>query len=342
MSRSFLQRKPLAKRHPEAPRLAGFPFESDEKPDEQSDERPDQTDVSVSDTPIPDYRSAADILADLQNERRAKRAEAARLRRKLQREQLDRIKKILEIPIAQVKAEAAARAEADREAKRVPSMRDGNRMTDAPDHETFVSGGYDKFKLDYMSGLEVAKDNTLGNGESPSNEVTAGRRKVQPGGSSDAETDLDVDSGYGADDASGRRFYVKLDVNGSERQRVLGHVIEKYFVDGVCRLCRLSFDDVRDAEVHVLNVHGSEDEPDHDDEFGDIMEKMASQLKLEDRKRRKAARKPQTEEELFLTREAANQAKQSAARAEGFEKGPWTNVAGKGWVQQWVRKPVTG
>jgi len=122
--------KPPIRRAPGALRLAGFPAEPDEQP------------KASEPTPVtaPAYRSTEDMLRDLETEKKQKRAAAARERRKKQREQIVNIKEVLKISIAQVKAEAAAKAGAEK----LPSMNAGAYMPGAPTSRgKIVTGGYD-------------------------------------------------------------------------------------------------------------------------------------------------------------------------------------------------------
>jgi hypothetical protein len=318
--------------------LVGLPPEPEKRP---------ETSVKTQiDVVAPEYRSTADLVADIEKERREKRAAAARARRKLHADQIKRVKEVLKIPIAQVKAEAAAKAAAE---KRL-SMSAGAYMPEAPTSKgKIVTGGYDSSKIDYMTGLDVGEEATLGSGVA-SDQAEGGRRHGTPEGNApekdfnrdEAEFNLRSREGmHGWTESGSRGFQVRLTSDAEyDTQRALVYLLDEYFEDSVCRLCHVDCQDVEDAKDHILAFHGDEREPNHDARFGDIVGPKVKKIRREDRKRQKEGKKilaaAQPEKKIRATPEESDR--------EGWEQtGPLIQVAGKGWVQEWVRKkPVTG
>jgi hypothetical protein len=111
-------------------------------------------------------------------------------------------------------------------------------------------------------------------------------------------------------------------------------------VDSVCRLCRVCCRGTEDAKDHILACHGDEREPNHDTRFGDIVRPRIRKIKQDDRELKREGKRilaaAQPEKRIRATSDEAER--------EGWTKtGNWVQVAGKGWVQEWVRKkPVTG
>ena len=334
-------RKPI-RRMSGAPRLAGFPAEPDEQP---------VVPIPVPLTPIsPAYRSTTDILDELETEKKAKRAEAARARRKLQADQIKKIKEVLKVPIAQVKTEAAAKSKAEK----LPSLSRGAYMSDAPTGKGgIVTGGYDSPKVDYITSLEVGQEAVLGNGDYTSDQATGGRRHGGPDGNApdkdfnrdEAEFNLRTSGAmHGFSEATGRSFQVRLNMDGQyEVQRALDSLLVEYFIDSVCRLCLVCCRDTSEAKDHILTVHGDETSPNHDVRFGNTVGPRIKKIEREDQKREKEGKKILTAAQPEKTKRATPE----EAQREGWTKtGNWIQVAGKGWVQEWVKSPgkktVTG
>jgi hypothetical protein len=215
---------------------------------------PEETPAIPAPVPIP-YQSATDLLEKLEADKKSKRAVAARARRKLQADQIKRIKEVLQVPIAEVKAAAAEKLRAEK----FPAMSAGAYMPEAPTSRgKLVSGGYDSAKVDLITGFEVAEEATLGGNVNASNATTTGRRHGKPEGNSPDEdfnrdeAEFNFRSGEAAngwsEPAASRSFQVRLNTDGQyEIQRALDSLCCEFFADGVCRLCYVSCQDIVDA-----------------------------------------------------------------------------------------------
>jgi len=123
-----------------------------------------------------------------------------------------------------------------------------------------------------------------------------------------------------------------------ELQRALDSLVVEYFVDSVCRLCHISCRDTDDAKDHLQAVHGDESDPNHDIRFGNTVSRRIKKIEREDRKRQKEGKKILAAAQP----ESRKRATPEEAQREGWTKtGNWIQVAGKGWVQEWVKNPGT-
>jgi hypothetical protein len=299
------------------------------------------------------------MLEEYKHAEISKRALAARARRKLQSDQIKNLKKALRTPVAQIKAEPAEKLKTEK----LPLMSTGSYVRDAPAGlGLFVTGGYDAAEIDYITGLEVAEEATLGSGKNTSDELIGGRRRVQPEGNS-------------ADDGSlngNRIFQVKLnETDPSQLENALAHLVGEYFAplelvqcecgavldtDGLdshsevhegrfryhntasCRLCRSIVSSQEAADAHIASVHGEEEEPAHDARFGNVIQKYLRKRAREKRKIERLGKK-KLAEILPLRPSTASPLR---AQSEGWkQEGKWVHVPGRGWVQEWVRESVT-
>jgi hypothetical protein len=312
--------------------------------------------------PIP-YRSAADLCDELEAEKKSKRAAAARTRRKLQADQLKNIKVMMQKPIAEVKAEAAAKLKDETFiANPNAGMSAGAFMQDAPTGKgKIVSGGYDSAKVDLITGFEVAEEHTLGGHVTASNDTAGGRRHVTPEGNGpdadfnrdEGEFNLQTEEGpHGWPVAPSRSFQVRSNSDGQhDVERALESLCAEYFVDGVCRLCFICCHDIADAKDHILTVHGDEDDPLHDARFGDTIKPRIRKILRDDRKRAKEGKKmvaAHPEWRAFYAKLITDGMEEIVTIAEAERAGfvateTWTPVDGKGWMREWIkRKSVTG
>lgn len=237
----------------------------------------------------PVYQSATEILEQMEQQKKDKRAEAARERRKLKRDQLVAIKQALKTPIAVIKARAEQeRIEALDFAEPPNSDSRGASPTGAPAGNRFTTGGHSGSK---MESIAAARSRAAGLGspasdhEYPDND----RRARKPQGYGQRP-------GLKGDDDRRRReddhgflvngFHVEL--NAFDYDALMKHLLWEYFEklrqpNGedvlVCRLCGQSWDEERDAKKHVLDVHGDESYPGHDLRFGDVVIKGIQKIK---------------------------------------------------------------
>jgi len=288
----------------------------------------------------------AEERAEKEKIKKEKRAKAARIRRKLQADQIKRIKDTLSIPLA----ERLEAARLKRENQRIPSMHDGKYMTDNGRRGPRIStGGFGSVELDLMDSA----------------------------GPIGLMTDSDSEAVYGqaahcegsGDNDEGGKFHAQLDVDASFRQRVMHHVRQEYFQDigeqdfpdslfyspedatgepiklpaMLCKLCNEILP-VEDGETdyidsHAVYTHGHESEPDHESRFGDVIERMAKELISEDRKRAKKLKKPRVPLEQFLNeKEVKTVSKEDEAKALGLVKGKYIyDSRSRKFVQSWIR-----
>jgi|GEM_PF-6030910 len=243
--------------------------------------------------------------------RKEKRAQAARNRRKLQREQIAAIKEKLKTPIQEIKKLAEEKAKLDKETKS-SSMERGKYMTDAPPGvgELVLSGGSTQ-----MESIAAAHDRAARLG-SPTSDPGTGeafwpdndRRHVAPQG-----------TGSEGDGDKEKSFYVTLGDGTKEKKAhdynlLLTSLVQKYMVETdvfkspffycqscgakqpktesiqkcirceaqsgtdkgylhVCRLCGTECDGFIAAKDHIHRVHGTNSRPEHDNRYGDITTK---------------------------------------------------------------------
>ena len=276
--------------------LAGRPFDGP-TPDPFADR-----------TPLPPLASTLSF-GEKEVLRKQKKAQAARARRKLQREQIDAIREKLKVPVREIKRAAEEQAKLEKQAKAQGSMRRGMFIADAPMGKgELVTGGYGSKQLELMI---AAYDRAAALG-SPSSDETGGefwpdndRRSVVPQG-----------SGGNDGEDSGGSFHVRLgdgvqDKKAYDYDLLLGTLVDKYCVKTevftneffycvscgakqgkiesiqkcirceakngkdngylhLCRLCGTECDGFVAAKQHIHRVHGSENHPEHDHRYGDI------------------------------------------------------------------------
>lgn len=292
----------------------------------------------------------AEVRSDLKKAEKEKRALREKDRRKKQREAIKNIKSVLAIPVE----ERIEQARLKRESRRIPALSDGLRMTDfdgKPIGPRITTGGIGTLEIDLIDQAGPQLILT----DSDSEGVLAQSAKCEGSGS-------DADYKSGDED---KTFHAELDVDASFRQRVMHHIREEYISDigpaafpnsiinctedvigevgevgeitlpaAVCRLCIATIP-LDYVDGHIVNVHGDESEPDHDETFGNIIDQMASHLIREDRK---IAKRPRLPLEQFLqNRKGKQSAKEDEARREGLVKGPYVyDPVRRKHVQSWI------
>jgi len=258
-----------------------------------------------------------------------KEAARQRARRRTKQEQLAEIKKRLKVPIAQVKAAAEARAKA---IARPGSMNQGRYMPDAPTGKgELQTGGYGSEKLGTVAAARgrgvVLGSHTI---DPETNEAVwpdNDRREVKPQGVGQQDNEKSPIQKTKDDLPVARvKFVVKL--NDVDRERVVRELVYEYVEEdesgALCRLCQTFI--TGSAAEHITVVHGDENEPAHNDRFGDLID---AYIKREERKeaRLRKAGHDKALEEIADTK----------ARAEA-------DATRAGYVKlngQWVPKPRT-
>jgi hypothetical protein len=217
--------------------------------------------------PVPAFLSTEELLEKLEISRAEKQAERARGRRRLRREQLANIKKALKTPIAEIKQQA-------RLAKQI-----------ALDHRSVEighTGGFGSKKMEEIAAA-IGRAELLGppvDSESydPETYAVNDRRHVEPEGTSfDGQT---------------TRFTVK---SGTplESGQALQDLFRDLFVpdsdDFRCRLCGAVCLSERRCQEHLEKAHGDDQEPEHDQRFGNIIDDKIAENRKRQRQLRKAA-----------------------------------------------------
>ncbi len=223
-----------------------------------------------------------------------KEAARQRARRRTKQEQLAAIKERLKTPITEIKAAAEARAKA---IARPGSMNRGRYMPDAPTGKgELETGGYGPEKLGMVAAAQ-SRSVELGNhtidletGEAvwPDND----RRGVKPQGvgQQDNEKTPSQKTKDGLPIARAK-FIVKLndvDIEGVIRELAYKYVKEDESGRLCCRLCQTFV--VESAADHITIVHGDENEPAHDDCFGNIIDAYIKREERKEARLRKAGR----------------------------------------------------
>jgi hypothetical protein len=349
-----IRRKPPAKRLHSG--LVGMPPEPDTAP----------APVTGDSTPVPmmlPYKTAQEILDEREAQRKATRNEAARARTKLHAEQKKKIKEILKVPIAQVKAEAEERLKNERCFNNPNSgMSAGSTLGEGRIITNVKDIGY---IADHEAGVEATtgtKDIDESDEFGNTQETTLGHRHIKPEGNASSDSDTEEMKYEETSSAVKKKFHVKLgEADPNDSAHTYDEFARKYFVAldtvlcecgttfskadleaharehtgrftyqevAVCRLCKAIVKSFEEIQQHSSVMHG------------DLVAKLHRELV---RMRKKLARDGK-KKLAQIERDQCPPSNPLAAEKEGFtQTGKLVRRAdGKGWVREWVRKPVTG